>query len=107
MLLRECFLNALDRLHEGLVAQPERLMVHRNDQPCVGGVRHRHRLLGGAVVVDPRVVSADWHDGRIERSVSPVILEGWRDCGIAANKEAPALALEHPARITPPGVATE
>ena len=107
VLFCERLLYAIDRLHEGLVAQPERLMVHRHDQPCTSSVRHRDRLFGRAVVVDPRVVRADRHNGCIEGTVSPVILERRRDCGVAANEDAPSPALEHPARVTAPRVAAD
>lgn len=45
---RRC--RALDRLVIRLVAQPERSMVHRHEQPRRGRVCHRDGLLGRAVV---------------------------------------------------------
>src|SRR5687768_18569396 len=67
---RRC--RALDRLVIRLVAQPERSMVHRHEQPRRGRVCHRDRLLGRAVVANPGVVRADWHDGGLVWSMAPM-----------------------------------
>src|SRR6185436_20443284 len=104
--LRERLLNPLDRLHEGFVAQSKRLMVHWYDQPRAGRVGHRHSLLRCAVIVDPRVVCTDRHDGCIEGTVAPVTLERGRDRRIASNENPSSLAFNHPAGVSAPGVAT-
>src|SRR4030095_1311132 len=46
-------------------AQTKCLMMHRHDEPGAGRVRHRDGLFRSGMSPNPRLVSADAHDGEI------------------------------------------
>ena len=90
-----------------LAAERERPVVHRHEQPGPGGVGHRHRLLGRAVVADPRVVGANRHHRGRERTVAAMRGEGRRVGGVAADEQAPALAFDDEAAVAAMSVALD
>lgn len=59
--------QALDWLIIGFAGEFEGLVVHGENEVGSGVVGHLECLLGIAVRVNPRVVSADRHDGKIYR----------------------------------------
>ena len=67
-------------------------MVYRYDEASACGIRHLNCLLGGAVGLYPRIVSADRHDRHIDRAVSPSLCESFRHCGVT-SENYPASAL--------------
>src|SRR2546428_12369282 len=60
-------MEALDWLEERLPAELEGLMMHRHEAGGARVVAHPPGLLGRAVIVDPRVIGADRHDGQVDR----------------------------------------
>lgn len=55
----------LNRFAVRFMAQPERLMMHRNHEFRAGLTGHRKRLFRIAVRVNPGVVGPDGHNGQI------------------------------------------
>src|SRR5437870_4623831 len=57
--------ETFDRLTKRFYAQTKCLMMHRHDETRAGRVRHRDGLFRSGMSPNPRVVSADAHDGEI------------------------------------------
>src|SRR4051812_40872920 len=68
LLISERGPEALDRLVHRLVAEPEGLVMNRQDVFRASFIGHRHCFLRIAVAVDPWIVSADRHDQESQRA---------------------------------------
>src|SRR2546423_10398177 len=77
--------HALDRLPHRFVAEPKSLMMHRHYILCVAPIGHLHRLLRCAMIPNPWIVCADWHDGRFERPICAMLFEEFAVGGIACE----------------------
>ena len=82
-------------------------MVDRHEQLRAGGIGHCHRLLRRAVIADPRVVGANRHHRRFERTVAPMIREERRGRGVAADQQPAAFTLDDVAVVAAVGVALQ
>ena len=61
-------LQSLQRFGHWLITQAERLMMDWDDVTGAGLVGHFHGLFRGAMVPNPRLISANGHDGHFERT---------------------------------------
>src|SRR5688572_33376260 len=82
-------------------------MVHRHEQPRRGRVCHRDRLLGRAVVANPGVVRADWHDGGLVWSMAPMAMEGGRGGGVAGDEQPAPFTFDNESGVPAPCVAAK
>lgn len=79
--------------------------MDRDEQSRAGGVGHMNGLLGRAVMTNPWVVRANWHQRRIEWTEAAMVPEHRRVGRVAADQQAPALTFDDETRVTAPRIA--
>src|SRR5207244_161863 len=79
--------EALDGLAKRFKAEPKGLMMNGHNKSRASGIRHFNRLLGRAMRANPRVVSANRHNGEINRSVSSQFCETVGHCSVAGKND--------------------
>src|ERR1051325_2783503 len=75
-------------------------MVHRDNEPRACGIGHLYRLLGGAMRLDPGVVSTDRHNCYIDWPLLPQRREVSCHRGVAGEKYAASGSLQQVPIIT-------
>src|SRR5580765_8284295 len=82
-------------------------MVHGHEHTRTRVVRHRDCLFGSAVIADPRIVSPDRHDGRLEGTKAAMRSEGAGLGGVSPNQQFVPFALHDEPGIAALHVAPE
>src|SRR5262245_47734322 len=90
----------MNGLVERLAAQLKCLVVNGGEQPSPRRSRQRNRLLGRAVIADPRVVCANGHDGGFVRPIAAIRFEQRRKGRVAAKQESTSFAFKNVPVVT-------
>src|SRR4051812_39289094 len=90
--LQSC-LETFYRLVHRFFAQAESLMVDRHDVPGIRQGGQINGLLRIAVIPDPGVIRADWHDRQFERPTRTQVGKQWRVSRVTAEKKRFAFTL--------------
>src|SRR5262249_51411209 len=93
-------LEALDRLAKAFGAQPEGLMMDRQDEIGARFIGHFHRLLPGAMRTNPGVINAALHQCQINRTASAQLHKRIAERGIARENDTMVISLEKVAIVT-------
>ena len=79
-------------------------MMHRHDEPGAGRVRHRDGLFRSRMSPNPRVISANAHDGEIVGRAIFQFRERVGHGGVATVNDAPVVSRKDVAVVSAMGV---
>lgn len=99
-------LKAFHGFRHTLLAERERFEMDGEKMIGSGIVRHLDRLLRRAVGLNPWLISADGHDGELERAFAAQFTEGITPGGVAAENDFLSFPRENVAVVAAIGIVT-